>query len=79
MQQEAERWNVPSREKSQNESRRVNLGKQYRKTDSVCRMRPDGIAVLPPIGNNTGLICILQNKRMSDITESPFQLLYISV
>ena len=69
MQQEAERWNVPSREKSQNESRRVNLGKQYRKTDSVCRMRPDGIAVQLTTETETGVFCILEYKRMSDVTD----------
>ncbi len=29
-------------------------------------MRPDGIAVLPPVGNKTGTFCILEHKRMSD-------------
>jgi hypothetical protein len=32
-------------------------------------MRPDGIAVLPPIGNKTGVFCILEYKRMSDVTD----------
>jgi hypothetical protein len=32
-------------------------------------MRPDGKAVLPPIGNKAGVFCILEYKRMSDVTE----------
>ena len=34
-------------------------------------MRPDGITVLPPIGNKTGVLCILDSeyKRMSDVTD----------
>jgi hypothetical protein len=28
------------------------------------RMRPDGIAVLPPVGNKSGIFCILEHKRM---------------
>ena len=33
------------------------------------RMRPDGITVLPPIGNKAGIFCILEYKRMSDVTD----------
>ena len=33
------------------------------------RMRPDGIAVLPPVGNTTGIFCILEHKRMSDVCD----------
>ena len=32
-------------------------------------MRPDGIAVLPPVGNKTGVFCILEHKRMSDVCD----------
>jgi hypothetical protein len=32
-------------------------------------MRPDGIAVLSPIGNKADIFCILEYKRMSDITD----------
>ncbi len=32
-------------------------------------MRPDGIAVLPPVGNKAGIFCILEHKRMSDVCE----------
>ena len=32
-------------------------------------MRPDGIAVLPPVGNTVGTFCILEHKRMSDVCE----------
>jgi DNA primase len=34
--------------------------------ESFWRMRPDGIAVLPPAGNKGGTFCILEHKRMSD-------------
>jgi len=32
-------------------------------------MRPDGIAVLPPVGNKTVIFCILEYKCMSDFTD----------
>jgi hypothetical protein len=32
-------------------------------------MRPDGIAVLPPVGNTAGIFCILEHKRMSDVCD----------
>ena len=31
--------------------------------------RPDGISVLPSIGNKTGVLCILEFKHMSDVTD----------
>ena len=37
--------------------------------ESFWRMRPDGIAVLPPVGNKAGTFCILEHKRMSDVCE----------
>jgi hypothetical protein len=37
--------------------------------ESFWRMRPDGIAVLPPAGNKAGTFCILEHKRMSDSCE----------
>jgi hypothetical protein len=37
--------------------------------ESFWRMRPDGIAVLPPTGNKTGTFCIVEHKRMSDCCE----------
>jgi hypothetical protein len=38
--------------------------------ESFWRMRSDGIAVLPPAGNNNvGTFCILEQKRMSDCCE----------
>jgi hypothetical protein len=37
--------------------------------DTFCRMRPDGIAVLPPVGNKAGIFCILEYNRMSDVTD----------
>ena len=33
------------------------------------RMRPDGIAVLPPVGNTTGVFYILEFKHMSDVCD----------
>ncbi len=32
-------------------------------------MRPDGIVVLPPVGNAVGIFCILEHKRMSDVCD----------
>jgi hypothetical protein len=32
-------------------------------------MRPDGIAVLPPVGDKAGTFCILEHKKMSDCCE----------
>jgi hypothetical protein len=37
--------------------------------ESFWRMRPDGIAVLPPAGNKEDTFCILEHKRMSDCCE----------
>ncbi len=37
--------------------------------ESFWRMRPDGIAVLPPVGHTAGTFCILEHKRMSDVFE----------
>jgi hypothetical protein len=37
--------------------------------DRFWRMRPDGIAVLPPIGNKAEVFCILEYKHMSDLTD----------
>ncbi len=37
--------------------------------ESFWRMRPDGIAVLPPVGDTVGTFCILDHKRMSDVCE----------
>jgi hypothetical protein len=36
---------------------------------SFWRMRPDGIAVLPPVGDMVRTFCILEHKRMSDCCE----------
>jgi hypothetical protein len=33
------------------------------------RLRLDGIAVLPPMGNKAGVFCILEHKRMSDVCD----------
>jgi hypothetical protein len=32
-------------------------------------MRPDGIAVLPPVGHTAGIFCILEHKRISDVCD----------
>ncbi len=37
--------------------------------ESFWWMRPDGIEVLPPVGNTTGTFCILERKRMSNVCE----------
>ncbi len=37
--------------------------------ESFWRMRPGGIAVLPPVGNEAGIFCILEHKRMSDVCD----------
>jgi hypothetical protein len=37
--------------------------------ESLWRMRPDGIVVLPPAGNKVGTFCILEHQRMSDCCE----------
>jgi hypothetical protein len=33
------------------------------------RMRQDGISVLPPVGNKSGVFFILEHKRMSDVVD----------
>jgi hypothetical protein len=54
---------------TQVEARRVQEGQSQEEIakERFCRMRPDGIAVLPPMGNKTGVFCILEYKRMSDV------------
>ncbi len=37
--------------------------------ESFWWMWPDGIAVLPPVGNTAGIFCILEHKRMSDVCD----------
>jgi hypothetical protein len=37
--------------------------------ESFWRMRPDGIAVHPPADNTSGIFCILEHKRMSDVCD----------
>jgi hypothetical protein len=69
-------WNeTRSREMSRpltsGEERRIKEGipKETVVKESFWRMRPDGIAVLPLVGNTTGTFCILEHKRMSDVCE----------
>ena len=56
---------------TQVEDRRIKGGtpKETVVKESFCRMRPDGIEVLPPVGNKPGIFCILEHKRMSDVFE----------
>ncbi len=51
------------------EDRRIKEGipKETVVKESFWRMWPDGITVLPPVGNTTGIFCILEHKRMSDV------------
>ena len=53
------------------EDRRIKEGtpKETVVKESFWRMRPDGIAVLPPVGDTAGTFCILEHKRMSDVCE----------
>ena len=53
---------------TQAENRRIQEGqsKETIAKERFWRLRPDGIAVLPPVGNKAGIFCILEHKRMSD-------------
>jgi hypothetical protein len=53
------------------EDRRIKEGipKETVVKESFWWMRPDGIVVLPPVGNMTGTFCILEHKRMCDVCE----------
>jgi hypothetical protein len=37
--------------------------------ESFWWMRPEGITVLPPVGDTVGTFCILEHKRISDVCE----------
>ncbi len=54
---------------TQTEARRINedLSKKVIAKERFCGMRPDGIAVLQPVGNKAGVFCIVEHKRMSDV------------
>ena len=56
---------------TQAEARRIqeDQSKEVIAKERFWRMRPDGIAVLPPVGNKTGVFCILEHKRMSDVCD----------
>jgi hypothetical protein len=56
---------------TQSESRRIQevFSKEVIAKERFWRMRPDGIVVLPPVGNKTGVFCILEHKRMSDVCD----------
>jgi hypothetical protein len=53
------------------EDRRIKEGipKETVVKESFWRIRSDGIAVLPPVGNTVGIFCILEHKRMSDVCD----------
>ncbi len=53
------------------EDRRIKEGipKETVVKESFWRIRPDGITVLPPVGNTDGIFCILEHKRMSDVCD----------
>ncbi len=55
---------------TQAENRRIQGGqsKEVAK-ERFWRLRPDGIVVLPPVGNKAGVFCILEHKRMSDVCD----------
>jgi hypothetical protein len=67
----AARTHEMDRPLTQGEARRVQEGpsKEAIAKDRFWRMRPDGIAVLPPAGNKAGVFCILEYKRMSDVCD----------
>ena len=56
---------------TQAENRRIQEGqtKEAVAKERFWRLRPDGIAVLPPVGNKAGVFCILEHKRMSDVCD----------
>jgi hypothetical protein len=69
-------WNAArtremDRSLTQGEARRVTEGqsKEAIAKERFWRMRPDGIAVLPPAGNKADVFCILEYKRMSDVCD----------
>ena len=69
-------WNVVrtremDRPLTQAEARRIreDQSKEEIAKERFWRMRPDGIVVLPPVRNKTGVFCILEHKRMSDVCD----------
>jgi hypothetical protein len=54
---------------TQREAIRIQAGqsKEEIAKERFWRMRPDGIAVLPPVGSKAGVFCILEYKQMSDV------------
>jgi hypothetical protein len=56
---------------TQAQARRVQEGqsKEEIAKERFWRMRADGIAVLPPMGNKAGVFCILEHKRMSNVCD----------
>jgi hypothetical protein len=53
----------------QAESRRIQEGqsKEAVAKERFWRLQPDGIAILPPVGERAGVFCILEHKWMSDV------------
>ncbi len=56
---------------TQAEVRKIQEGqpKEVVARETFWRLRPDGISVLPPVGNKSGVFCILEHKRMSDVCD----------
>ena len=56
---------------TQEEDRRIEEGhsKETVSKERFWRLRPDGIAVLPLVGNKAGVFFILEHKRMSDVCD----------
>jgi hypothetical protein len=56
---------------TQAEDRKIQEGqpKEVVAKERFWRLRPDGIAVLPSVGNKAGVFCILEHKRMSDVCD----------
>jgi hypothetical protein len=67
----AARFREMDRPLTQAEARRIQEGqsKEEIAKERFWRMRPDGLAVLPPVRNKAGAFCILEHKRMSDVRD----------
>jgi hypothetical protein len=61
--------NVGYDHRLQNGSFHVSQTRNTSRRESFWWMWPDGIAVLPPVGNTAGIFCILEHKRMSDVCD----------
>jgi hypothetical protein len=50
------------RTRRESQTKKEGIPKETVVKESFWRMRPDGIAVLPPVGNTAGTFCILEHK-----------------